>query len=555
MSTVSGRRLGGWAAGAALFGLVGVYFLLPSGGIAQAVLYCAIGLLAAFALALGPGRTLPAGARLPWLLIAAGVACFAGGDGLFSYYEQTGETPFPSAADGVYLAAYPLLFAGIVLLGRGRGQELRLALADSFIAAGALALVQWVFVMEPLASEESGIARVILLAYPAMDVLLAAALARLVFTPAWRTPALWLLAGAVLFQLAGDEVYLGLADTYTSGSWVDVLWLVSYALFGATAFHPSVRQLRRDATAGPGLGRARVLLLGAALVAVPIALVAVDQEGAEPVTLGGLSAVLSVLVLLRIVDLVHLLTAENARLREVDRLKDEFVGLVSHDFRTPLTSIAGYAELMLDGGGGGLGEDQRRFMSIIDRNARKLQRLVDDLLFEARLQAGGTTFEPAEVDVAELARDCVEESRPTADEAGVALTLDAPEEARLLGDRDRLSQVFDNLIANAIKFTPAGGRVDVAVAGRAPGVVVEVSDTGIGVPSQEVAEVFERFYRGSNAQRGKVSGTGLGLHIAQAVVVAHGGTISVENGTEAGTTFRVELPLSPPAAGTGSRTP
>jgi signal transduction histidine kinase len=555
MRIESGRRLAGWAAGATLLALTGVYYLLPSGGREQAVLYGAIGFSAAAAVALGPTRRLPGSDRLPWLLLAAGVACFAAADSLFGYYEQTGETPFPSAADGLYLAAYPLLFAGVLLLGRTRGQELRFALADVFVAAGALALVQWVFVMEPLAKEESGVARVILLAYPAMDVLLAAALARLLFTPAWRAPALWLLAGAVLLQLVGDEIYLGVADTYTSGSWVDVFWLASYALFAATGAHPSARQLRHPAVVGPGLGWARVLLLGAALVAVPVALAAARPRGAELVILAGAAAALSVLVLLRIVDLVRLLAAENARLLEVDRLKDEFVGLVSHDLRTPLTSIAGFAELLLDDPDGDLGADRRRFLGVIDRNARRLQRLLDDLLFAASLQAGRQELDLREVDVAALARQCVEESRPTADEAGLALELDAPAPATVVADDARLSQLLDNLVSNALKFTPAGGRVEVSVVPGPTGVGVEVSDTGIGIPAGEEAHLFERFFRGSNARSGQVPGTGLGLHIAEAIVTAHGGSISVTSGAETGTTFRIELPLSPPAGGSGSRSP
>jgi signal transduction histidine kinase len=549
------NRSGAWVAGAVLLALTGAYYLLPSGGTAQVVLYSAIGFAAAAGVVVGALRILSGTGRVAWLLIAAGVACFAAGDALFGYYEQRGETPFPSAADAVYLAAYPLLFAGVVLLGRERGRQLRFALADAMIAAGALALIQWVFLMEPLVEEESGIARVILLAYPAMDVLLAAALARLLLTPAWRAPALWLLAAAVLLQLVGDEIYLATADTYASGSWLDATWLSSYAFFAAAALHPSVRQLGRPAVATPALGWARVLLLGSALVAVPIALAAADPHGAELAALAGLSAALSVLVLLRIVDLVRGLAAENERLREVDRLKDEFVGLVSHDLRTPLTSITGYTELLREDAAAVLDDDQRRFLTIIDRNARRLQRLLDDLLFEARLQAGGHTLEPGEMDLAEVARDCIEESWPAADEAGVALTLDVPEEATIVGDRARLAQLLDNLVSNAIKFTPAGGRVEVAVASTERGIAVAVSDTGIGIPPGEEAELFGRFFRASNARSRQLPGTGLGLHIAQAIAAAHGGTISVESGAEAGTTFRVELPLSPPAAGTGSRSP
>ena len=540
------------AAGAAGAALTGVYFLLPQAGAAQVALGGVVGFAAAACLALGAARQPVRTDRLAWLLLAAGVSGFAAGDVLFGVYELADRAPFPSAADGVYLAAYPLLLAGVLLLGRQHGRQLRFALADALIAAGALALLQWVFVMEPLVDEESGLARLILLAYPAMDILLAAGLARLLFTPAWRCPALWLLAGAFLLQLVGDEVYLLLADTYESGSWVDATWLLSYALFAAAALHPSAQDLRSPA-AGPALGWARVVLLGSALVAVPAALVAATLAGAELVILAGLSAALSVLVLLRIVALTSALAAENERLLELDRLKDEFVGLVSHDLRTPLTSITGYAELLLDEEE--LREDQRRFLTVIDRNARRLQHLLDDLLFEARLQAGAPTLELEEVDLAELAADCLEESGPAALEAGVELVLSATGAVAVAGDRARLAQLLDNLVSNAIKFTPAGGRVEVTVRGDWREAVLEVSDTGIGIPPGEEEGLFERFSRASNARDRQLPGTGLGLHIVQAIATAHGGAISVEPGPEAGTTFRVELPLSRTAGGTGSRTP
>ncbi|MBD0338405.1 MAG: hypothetical protein ICV67_03860 [Thermoleophilia bacterium] len=546
-----GRRT--WAAvGATGLALTGVYFLLPAAGAAQLALGGVIGFVAGACLVLGAARQAVATDRLAWLLIAAGVVCFAGGDVLFGAYELTDQSPFPSAADGIYLAAYPLLLGGVLLLGRQQGRQRRFALADALIAAGALALVQWVFVMDPLVDEESGLARLILLAYPAMDILLAAGLASLLFTPAWRCPALWLLAGAILLQLAGDEVYLLLADTYASGSWVDASWLLSYVLFAAAALHPSALDLRSPA-AGAALGWARIVFLGGALVAVPVALVVASPEGAELPVLVVLSAALSVLVLLRIVALTTALAAENERLLELDRLKDEFVGLVSHDLRTPLTSITGYAELLLDEEDS-LREDQRRFLTVIDRNARRLQRLLDDLLFEARLQAGEPALELRQVDLAEVAADCLEESRPTAHEADVEVVLSAAGAVLVPGDRARLAQLLDNLVSNAIKFTPAGGRVEVRVTGWSEA-VLEVSDTGIGIPPGEEGGLFERFSRASNARDRQLPGTGLGLHIVQAIVTAHGGAITVEPGPEGGTTFRVELPLSRRADDTGSRTP
>lgn len=242
------------------------------------------------------------------------------------------------------------------------------------------------------------------------------------------------------------------------------------------------------------------------------------------------------------------LARENERLRKLDRLKDDFVSSVSHELRTPLTSIRGYLELMREEDADELTDQQERFLEIIDRNTDRLLRLVGELLFVAHAEANRVAADLPEVDVAQLARECVEAARPVADQAGIALGLEAEEVEGAPGDRDYLSQLLDNLISNALKFTPEGGRVDVKVLAADGRVRVEVSDTGIGIPIAEQDEVFDRFFRSAAAGEQAIPGTGLGLSIAKSIAEAHGGRIGLDSEEGAGSTFWFELPVRPDAA-------
>jgi signal transduction histidine kinase len=228
---------------------------------------------------------------------------------------------------------------------------------------------------------------------------------------------------------------------------------------------------------------------------------------------------------------------------EADRLKDEFFALVSHELRTPLTSIVGYVELLIEQEVGEVPPDQMRFLGIIERNARRLQRLVGDLLFVAQVEAGTLSLEKRDVDLEAVVTDAVDAGRPRAEQAGVELTAETEPLPPLQGDPDRLAQVIDNLVTNAVKFTPAGGQVTVRAHRRDGAALIEVTDTGIGIPEQDRRQVFERFYRTQTATDRSIPGIGLGLSIVQAIAAGHGGTVGVESEEGRGTTFTVELPI------------
>jgi PAS domain S-box-containing protein len=244
--------------------------------------------------------------------------------------------------------------------------------------------------------------------------------------------------------------------------------------------------------------------------------------------------------------------------RATERMKDQFVSLISHELRTPLTSILGYLELVLDDEDP-LTDDQRAYLTTVERNADRLLRLVGDLLFTAQVDAGRFTLQPQDVDLAGVVRAAEETARVTAGTSGVEVTVDLPEDGLVVpGDAVRLGQACDNLVSNAVKFTPSGGRVTLALRpawqtrdgvisalerpDAVPVAQLSVRDTGIGIPTGEQGKLFQRFFRASTAQRNAVPGVGLGLAITKAITTAHGGTLDVESAEGEGTTFTLTLP-------------
>jgi signal transduction histidine kinase len=237
------------------------------------------------------------------------------------------------------------------------------------------------------------------------------------------------------------------------------------------------------------------------------------------------------------------LAAQNEQLHELDRLKDQFVSTVTHELRTPLAAVVGYLELVLDGEAGELTETQARFLEIVSRNATRLNGLVDDILSVARIDAGRLTIEREPVELVALMAGEIESARAAADSEGVDLRFrPSVERLPLSADPRRLAEVIGNLLSNAIKFTPEGGSVTASLDREGDDAVLEVADTGVGIPADEVGRLFERFFRASTAAT--IRGTGLGLSIARSIAEAHGGTISVRSTEGVGTTFTLELPVS-----------
>ena len=257
-------------------------------------------------------------------------------------------------------------------------------------------------------------------------------------------------------------------------------------------------------------------------------------------------------------EMRRLATSFNVMAREVKASRQaqrDFVANVSHDLKTPLTSIQGFSQAILDGTAGDE-DSRRRAAQVIHEEADRMAHLVDSLLDLARIEAGQVVMSREPVQLASLLKECAEKIAPRAEQAGVRLEVATEGEPVVAGDRDRLAQVVSNLLDNALKHTPEGGRValDARSVSREPAkrgaqtepyIEITVSDTGEGIPPEDLSRIFERFYRGDKSRGKDSGGTGLGLAIAREIVRAHGGEITAESVVGLGTKFSITLPTLP----------
>jgi signal transduction histidine kinase len=240
------------------------------------------------------------------------------------------------------------------------------------------------------------------------------------------------------------------------------------------------------------------------------------------------------------------LAVANDRLKEVDRLKSDFVSNVSHELRTPLTAIKGAVDLMLREVPGPLNEKQTHYLTRVRSNTQHLAGLINDLLDLSKIEEGKIELQANRVSIGGLVHEVVETLRPIAAEKPIVLEMIAPEPSILVwADRDKVTQVLMNLIGNAIKFTPPNGRVGVSAESESTGWVrVSIRDTGAGIPTSEQQKIFEKFYQVAENGGPKPKGTGLGLAISKVLVELHGGRIWVESEIEHGSNFSFTLPAA-----------
>jgi two-component system OmpR family sensor kinase len=250
--------------------------------------------------------------------------------------------------------------------------------------------------------------------------------------------------------------------------------------------------------------------------------------------------------------LAHSFNQMADRVEAARQSQRDFVANVSHELKTPLTSIQGFSQALLDGAAA-TPEAAARAARVIHEETERMRRLVDDLLILARFDAGQMTLARDQIDLSALLRECVEKLAPQAQAAQAALTLDAPEQLAIIGDRDRLAQVFTNLLDNGLAHTPAGGKVAIAarLLPEQNTIAVTVTDSGEGIPPEALPRIFERFYQVDKArsrdrkrahERGR--GAGLGLAISKEIVEAHGGSIVAESVVGLGSKFTVYLKTS-----------
>ncbi len=243
----------------------------------------------------------------------------------------------------------------------------------------------------------------------------------------------------------------------------------------------------------------------------------------------------------------HALDLEEAyaRLQELDKMKDEMIQNVSHEMRTPLTFVKGYVQLFLDGQLGPVTDIQRNSLEVVARKTDHLTRLVSDIVTLQIVSAETLNRQP--IDLAQLAREALEDCRAEATEADITLQADIPEGLPLvLADGPRISQVFDNLLANAIKFSLDGGTIRMRVREEGNFLRTEISDSGIGIPADQLTRIFDRFYQVDGSAQRRFGGAGLGLAIVKLIIESHGGKVAVKSQLRKGSTFSFTLPKANP---------
>jgi len=554
-----------------------VYFVVGANSVPQTAIYQALSLGAIAAIAVGLVRHRPQ-RRLAWFLFGAGLVLWTLGDAYwdsYSWFLHT-EAPFPSIADVAYLGGYPLLIAATFVLARGRTRPRLTDVLDSAVVAVSALIVTWALLVDPLLNQTglSAAGTAVTVATPVLDVLLLLGVVQLALRKGVENLALRFLVVGILFQVVTDVAYsyLTLKGAYMNGMFVDAGWLVAYGLFGVAALHPSMAHIKPvPSSLSVRFSSKRIALLAAATLCAPVVMIA-DSLSGDPIGVVDLSAgsiAITVLVGVRLtllqrernrmlaaVDIGRekyrelfeqadearaALAVQNERLRELDHLKDNLISVVSHELRTPLTSILGYLEL-LQQDREQLTQRQRHFVGVVGRNADRLLNIVVDLLFVAQAQAGQLTLDRQPLDLSGLVDHAVEAALPAANERQITITAVPCAGAIVRGDSQRLEQVLDNLLSNALKFTPRNGSVEVRVSTRRGEVVLEVADSGIGIPASAQRELFTRFFRTDAAIAAAIQGTGLGLSIVKAIVEGHGGRVGVESVEGEGATFRVTLP-------------
>jgi signal transduction histidine kinase/CHASE3 domain sensor protein len=330
-------------------------------------------------------------------------------------------------------------------------------------------------------------------------------------------------------------------------------------------FQRNASLVYQDITAGAGAdipAQIREMLLAAGIVSqvlVPFGagsemlgiIVAARMSPGRPWTHAELSALESVAADMgRGLHHARLYEAENRlvdELRALDKVKSDFLATVSHELRTPLTSIAGYVEILRGRTVGPLTPGQDRMLDTVDRNAARLRHLIEDVLTLSKIESGAFTSVMQPVSLADIVSADVTALRPAAAAKGLAITwLDSDHSLMVSGDAGQLDRLVMNLLSNAVKFTPQGGSVRVSTRRDGCMAVLQVSDTGIGIPAGDQMELSTRFFRASNAVHRSIPGTGLGLAIVRTIVASHHGDLEVESLEGKGTTVTVRIPLLAP---------
>ncbi len=522
-----------------------------------------------------------------WRLLGIAALSWSAGQMVWTYYESVlgQEVPFPSLADVGYLGLPPFAAAALLSLplsAPGLAGRVR-TLLDGLMVAASLLLCSWIIVLGPVirSGSDSFLAQLISLAYPIGDVIV---ITLVLYT--WlrarhlhrRLPLSLSLVGTGLLAFAVADsgfTYLTTIDAYSSGNVIDIGWFAGFVLMLVAALLPGREEApesEQDVASRP-LGN--LLPYCAVSVALLTSVIELLRTGQTDVVVSWIRSALMVLLVARQVltmwenqalanHLEHRVEERTAelrrsrnllvaglekeadavrRLKELDQAKDEFVATVSHELRTPITSIKGYVELLLDAQADDADATYTEMLRTIQRNGDRLTSLAENLLAVARLESGEFDLDLEPVDLGDVVGRIEDALRPVVSERDLDVSYSIPPEPILTnGDVQHLERVLFNLMSNSLKFTEDGGAISCTLTRVADQAVLEVSDTGIGIPVEEQEHLFTRFFRSSTAQHQAIQGTGLGLAIASSIVTRHGGKMDVWSEHGRGTKVRVVLP-------------
>jgi signal transduction histidine kinase len=500
--------------------------------------------------------------RRAWLLLGSVILLNIVGTVL--EVASVGDTDAPRTlmvADSLYLLALLPQVAGLVLypMARGLRRTWGPLLLDGLVLGSSLLLLSAVLGLSRVSASLEGGKAFAHLVYPVTDVLMLSLIVVLLLRSAGRARLDVLLLGLAFAAFdVGDHGFAlsavrndTLGEVYPLG-WVAAALLLAGAALAAATLSTTTPVLQRDLSGRiapilPDLAAFAALGVCAfsgvygdvqlVLVVAVLTLTALRQVARTSQNLR-LRHDLEQRVAER-TDEVRQITEEHRRL---DAMKQEFVSAVSHELRTPLTAIRGALEMLADGDVGELPPRAQPVVEMATRGSERLSRLVNEIIDLERLESGSFGFHPAPQELSPLLNDAVDSLAPLASEAHVTVVV-LPVTARVVCDGDRVTQALVNLVGNALKFTAPGGTVTIAGELTGDTVRIAVSDTGRGIPADELAAIFGRFHQVDPDDARRNAGTGLGLAITERIVEEHGGTIWAESTPGHGSTFYFTLPL------------
>ena len=534
-----------------------VYYLLPSSGTGQAIVYVAMAALTTTAIAIGLRRNRPQ-ARSPWVILIAGHAVYTIAAILWHSEQFFGEVPpFPGPSDPMWITAYLLIAVAVARLVTNREMYRdRTALLDSLIIAIGVGVLSFQFIIAPALalSDLTLAAHVTSAAYPVIDLIILAVLVRLTFSPGAPVASFWFLALGLAGQLLADTAYALtiLQGTFFFGNYAFLGWFCELVFVGAAALHPSMTELSKPSDRGSSL-RGRTTLLGVAAVIPPI-VIAISQIGGgrmEVVVIAALAIVLFILVMIRMQNLTRDIarrkqlqeesTAARDEAMRASELKSEFLAMMSHEIRTPMNAVIGLTGLLLETD---LDAVQRKYADGVRRAGEGLLALINDILDFSKVEAGRLDLEPVRFEpqrICDDVADLVSETARGKDIEVYSYCMPGVPH-RVWGDGGRLRQILLNLMGNAVKFTDRGTvvvrvqRADSEDQGRVR-LLFEVSDSGPGVDPDTADRLFEPFEQADLSSTRSHAGTGLGLAIAKRFVEMMDGEIGVRLNRPQGSTF------------------